>query len=137
METQNSLVVVKLWSQRKSDTQARKKQDSKNCMCLGTYTFLNPVSSLLVGVALFEIRISIPTWLWKTTQTFERKLNLTKSEAQPNQDISRMDCKKPQSRMNIYTGSSNDVLYWLCNRFLKKKLEFTSEFLVFLLFGKV
>ena len=29
-------------------------------------------------------------------------------------DISRMDCKKHQSRMNVYTGS-NDVSYWLYN----------------------
>ena len=38
--------------------------------------------------------------------------------------------------MNVYTGS-NDVLYWLYSRFVKEKLEFTSEFLVFLLFGEV
>ena len=38
--------------------------------------------------------------------------------------------------MNVYAGS-NDVLYWLYNRFLKEKLEFTSEFLVFSLFDEV
>ena len=47
-----------------------------------------------------------------------------------------MDCKKYQTRINIYTGS-NDVLYWLYNRLLKEKLEFTPECLVFLLFGEV
>ena len=36
----------------------------------------------------------------------------------------------------VYAGS-NGVLYWLYNKFLKEKLEFTSEFLVFLLFGEV
>ena len=76
------------------------------------------------------------TWLWKTTKTLERKPNQTKTDSQQNPDISRMDYKKHQSRMNVYAGS-NDVLYWLYNRFLKEKLEFTSEFLVFLLFGEV
>ena len=76
------------------------------------------------------------TWLWKTTKTLERKPNQTKTDSQQNPDISRMDYKKHQSRMNVYAGS-NDVLYWLCNRFLKEKQEFTSEILVFLLFGEV
>ena len=75
-------------------------------------------------------------WLWKTTKTLERKPNQTKTDAQLNPDISRMDSKKHQSRISVYDGS-NDALYWLYNRFLKEKLEFTSEFLVFLLFGKV
>ena len=75
-------------------------------------------------------------WLWKTTKTLERKPNQTKTDAQLNPDISRMDYKKHQGRISLYAGS-NDVLYWLYNRFLKEKLEFTSEFLVFLLFGKV
>ena len=46
----------------------------------------------------------------------ERKPDQTKTGAQPNLlvDISRMGCKKHQSRMNLYTGS-NDVLYWLYN----------------------
>ena len=75
------------------------------------------------------------TWLWKRAKTLERKPNQTKIDAQKNPDISRMDCKMHQSRMNVYTGS-NDVLYWLYNIFLK---EFTSEILVFLflLFGEV
>ena len=47
-----------------------------------------------------------------------------------------MDYEKHQSRINVYAGS-NDVLYWLCNRYLKEKLGFTSKFLVFLLFDKV
>ena len=47
-----------------------------------------------------------------------------------------MDCKKYQTRINVYTGS-NDVLYWLYNRLLKEKLEFTPECLVSLLFGEV
>ena len=38
--------------------------------------------------------------------------------------------------MNVYAGS-NDVLYWLYNRLLKEKLEFTPQCLVFLLFGEV
>ena len=75
-------------------------------------------------------------WLWKTTKNLERKPNQTKTDAQLNPDISRMDYKKHQSRISLYAGS-NDVLYGLYNRFLKEKLEFTSEFLVFLLFGKV
>ena len=75
------------------------------------------------------------TWLWKRTKILERKPNQTKIDAQQNPDISTMDCKKHQSRMNVYAGS-NDVLYWLYNIFLK---EFTSEILVFLflLFGEV
>ena len=76
------------------------------------------------------------TWMWKTIKTLERKLNQTKTDAHQNPDILRMECKKHQSRMDVY-ASSNDVLYWLYNRFLKEKLEFTSEFLVFLLFGEV
>ena len=76
------------------------------------------------------------TWLWKTTKTLERKLNQTKTDTQQNADILRMECKKHQSRVNVY-ACSNDVLYWPYNRFLKEKLEFTSEFLVFLLFGEV
>ena len=75
-------------------------------------------------------------WLWKTTKTLERKPNQTKTDAQLNPDISRMDSEKHQSRINVYAGS-NDVLYWLYNRSLKEKLEFTSKFLVFLLFNKV
>ena len=76
------------------------------------------------------------TWLWKTTKTLERKLNQTKTDAQQNPDTLRMECKKHQSRMNVYAGC-NDVLYSLYNRFLKEKLEFTSEFLVFSLFDEV
>ena len=76
------------------------------------------------------------TWLWKATKTLERKLNQTQTDAQQNPDILRMECKKHQSRMNVYAGS-NDVLYWPYNRFLKEQLEFTSEFLVFFLFGEV
>ena len=76
------------------------------------------------------------TWLWKATKTLERKLNQTKTDAQQNPDILRMECKKHQSRMNVYAGS-NDVLYWPYNRFLKEQLEFASEFLVFFLFGEV
>ena len=76
------------------------------------------------------------TWLWKATKTLERKLNQAKTDAQQNLDFLRMECKKHQSRMNVYAGS-NDVLYWPYNRFLKEKLEFTSEFLVFSLFDKV
>ena len=75
-------------------------------------------------------------WVQKTIKTLERKSNQTKTDAQQNSDISRMDCKKHQSRMNVYNGS-NDVLYWLYNRFLKEKVELTSTFSVFLLFGKV
>ena len=59
--------------------------------------------------------------MWKTTQTLrkhtrERKPNwqiLVLSQLSKS-DISRMDFKKHQSRMNFYTGS-NDVLYWLYN----------------------
>ena len=76
------------------------------------------------------------TWLWKTTKTLERKLNQTKTDTQQNADILRMECKKHQSRVNVY-ACSNDVLYWPYNRFLKEKLEFTSEFLVFSLFDEV
>ena len=75
-------------------------------------------------------------WQWKTIKTLQRKLNQTKTDAQQNPDTLRMECKKHQSRMNVYAGC-NDVLYSLYNRFLKEKLEFTSEFLVFLLFGEV
>ena len=75
------------------------------------------------------------TWLWKTTKTLKRNLNQTKTDAQQNPDILRMDCKKHQSRINVYVGSS-DVFYWLYNRFLMEKLEFTSEILVLLLFGE-
>ena len=47
------------------------------------------------------------------------KNKLEKTGAEPKSpdqisDISRMDCKKHQSRMNVYTGS-NDVLYWYYN----------------------
>ena len=38
--------------------------------------------------------------------------------------------------MNVYAGF-NDVLYWLYNRLLKEKLEFTPKCLVFLLSGEV
>ena len=76
------------------------------------------------------------TWLWKTTKTLERKPNQTRTDIQKNPDISKMDCKKQQSIINVYAGS-NDVLCWLYKRFLKEKLEFTSEFLVFLLFSEV
>ena len=47
-----------------------------------------------------------------------QKENQTRQKLVLNQisrsDILGMDCKKHQSRMNIYTGS-NDVLYWLYN----------------------
>ena len=70
------------------------------------------------------------------TKTLERKLNQTKTDAQQIPDILRMEYKKHQSRMNVYAGS-NDVLYWPYNRFSKEKLEFTSEFSVFSLFGEI
>ena len=48
----------------------------------------------------------------------ENNTNQTRQKLVLNQisrsDILGMDCKKHQSRMNIYTGS-NDVLYWLYN----------------------
>ena len=48
----------------------------------------------------------------------ENNTNQTRQKLVLNQiyrsDILGMDCKKDQSRMNIYIGS-NDVLYWLYN----------------------
>ena len=48
----------------------------------------------------------------------ENNTNQTRQKLVLNQisrsDILGMDCKKHQSRMNIYTGSNN-VLYWLYN----------------------
>ena len=54
-------------------------------------------------------------WLRKATKTLERKPNQTKTDAQKNPDISRMDCKKKQSRMNVYSGS-NDVSQQISKR---------------------
>ena len=51
------------------------------------------------------------TNLQKKNQTRQK---LVLSQISRSAGISRMDCKKHQSRMNIYTGS-NDVLYWLYN----------------------
>ena len=90
--------------QTKPHPQARKKQDTEKCRAY--------VLSLIIWLA---------TWLWKTTQTLEStriKENQTRQKVVLSQisqsDTSRMDCKKHQSRMNVYTGS-NDVLYWLYN----------------------
>ena len=47
----------------------------------------------------------------ESNKNLRKKLNQTQTDAQQNPDILRMECKKHQSRMNVYAGS-NDVLYW-------------------------
>ena len=55
-------------------------------------------------MCLLQIVFYYYKWLWKATKTLERKSNYAKTDAQQNPDISRMGCKKHQSRMNVYAG---------------------------------
>ena len=40
----------------------------------------------------------------ESNKNLRKKIKLRKTDAQQNPDISRMGCKKHQSRMNVYAG---------------------------------
>ena len=83
--------------------QARKKQGTKKCKAY---------VPLLIICLVSLMAVENITNLQKKNQTRQK---LGQSQISRSAGISRMDCKKHQSKMmNIYTGS-NDVLYWLYN----------------------
>ena len=101
---------MKFRSPTKPHWQPRKKQVSKECMSLYI---------LLLCMAV------------ENNTNLKKKTKLEKNWCSGKFRYLEMDCKKHQSRIIVYTGS-NDVLYWLYNRILNEKLEFTCEFLVFI-----
>ena len=88
----------------------------------------------------------LATWLWKTLQTFRKKTKLDKNWGKaksPDQQVSREWTVKSTRAgwifilvlMMFYTGFT--TVNRSLEQILKEKLEFASEFLVFLLFGEV